>query len=137
MNDEYDELYNMLSSDQDSIKKIKETYKDDISYFLNKIKNYQINEINISSEYDLENDFNRFKIKDIDTKYNLSSECLEYKISLLIKYLDELKQERKFLEFKRGKEDLLSKQEYQEYLRNDIYRKDIITKWYKEFCENE
>ena len=52
---------------------------------------------------------------------------------MLLKYIDDLKIERRFLEFKRSKEDMLNKNEYQEYLRNDIFRNDLITKWYKEF----
>ena len=47
--------------------------------------------------------------------------------------MEELKKERLFLEFKRSKEDLMSRQEYQEYLRNDLYRNDLVSKWYKEF----
>ena len=42
MNDEYDELYNMLSSDREEINKIKDTFKEDITYYLSKIKNYQV-----------------------------------------------------------------------------------------------
>lgn len=137
MNDEYDELYDMLSNDTEAIKKIKESYKEDISYYLNKIKNYQITNIDISQDYDLENDFDKFKIADIDLKYNLDDECLNYKISLLSGYLEDLAKEKRFLEFKRSKKDLMSKQEYQEYLRNEIYRNDILSKWYKEFLDNE
>lgn len=137
MNEEYDELYQMLTTDSEEIKSIRENFKDDITYYLNKIKNYQINEIDIANEYDLDTDFAKYKANDIDIKYKLEDECLEYKLTLLMKYLDDLRKERRFLEFRRNKEDLLSKQEYQEYLRNEIYRKDILTKWYKEFCENE
>ena len=66
-------------------------------------------------------------------KYDLNKECIDYKIAMLLKYIDDLKIERRFLEFKRSKEDMLNKNEYQEYLRNDIFRNDLITKWYKEF----
>lgn len=133
MNDEYDELYNMLSSDREEIKKIKDTFKEDITYYLSKIKNYQVNTIDITSEYDLENNYDQFKNSDIQIKYDLNKECIDYKIAMLLKYIDDLKIERRFLEFKRSKEDMLNKNEYQEYLRNDIFRNDLITKWYKEF----
>lgn len=133
MNDEYDELYNMLSSDREEINKIKDTFKEDITYYLSKIKNYQVNTIDITSEYDLENNYDQFKNSDIQIKYDLNKECIDYKITMLLKYIDDLKIERRFLEFKRSKEDMLNKNEYQEYLRNDIFRNDLITKWYKEF----
>ena len=70
-------------------------------------------------------------------KYDLNKECIDYKIAMLLKYIDDLKIERRFLEFKRSKEDMLNKNEYQEYLRNDIFRNDLITKWYKEFETTE
>lgn len=137
MNDEYDELYNMLSSDREEINKIKDTFKEDITYYLSKIKNYQMNTIDITSEYDLENNYDQFKNNDIQIKYDLNKECIDYKIAMLLKYIDDLKIERRFLEFKRSKEDMLNKNEYQEYLRNDIFRNDLITKWYKEFEATE
>ncbi len=133
MKDEYDELFNMLSSDREEINRIKESFKEDLTYFLTKIKNYQVNYLDISEEYDLANNYDKFKMDDINLKYNLSKECLDYKIAMMLKYIDDLKIERRFIEFKRSKEDLLSKNEYQEYLRNDLYRNDLITKWYKEF----
>lgn len=133
MKDEYDELFNMLSSDREEINRIKESFKEDLTYFLTKIKNYQVNYLDISEEYDLANNYDKFKMDDINLKYNLSKECLDYKIAMMLKYIDDLKLERRFIEFKRSKEDLLSKNEYQEYLRNDLYRNDLITKWYKEF----
>lgn len=137
MNDEYDELYNMLSSDREEINKIKDTFKEDITYYLSKIKNYQVNSIDVSSEYNLENDYDQFKNNDIQIKYDLNKDCIDYKITMLLKYLDDLKIERRFLEFKRSKEDMLSKNEYQEYLRNGIFRNDLINKWYKEFESTE
>lgn len=137
MNDEYDELYNMLSSDREEINKIKDTFKEDITYYLSKINNYQVNTIDITSEYDLENNYDQFKNNDIQIKYDLNKECIDYKIAMLLKYIDDLKIERRFLEFKRSKEDMLNKNEYQEYLRNDIFRNDLITKWYKEFETTE
>lgn len=137
MNDEYDELYNMLSSDREEIIKIKDTFKEDITYYLSKIKNYQVNTIDMTSEYDLENNYDQFKNSDIQIKYDLNKECIDYKIAMLLKYIDDLKIERRFLEFKRSKEDMLNKNEYQEYLRNDIFRNDLITKWYKEFETTE
>lgn len=137
MNDEYDELYNMLSSDREEINKIKDTFKEDITYYLSKIKNYQVSTIDITSEYDLENNYDQFKNSDIQMKYDLNKECIDYKITMLLKYMDDLKIERRFLEFKRSKEDMLNKTEYQEYLRNDIFRNDLITKWYKEFETTE
>ncbi len=133
MKDEYDELFNMLSSDREEINRIKESFKEDLTYFLTKIKNYQVNYLDISEEYDLANNYDKFKMDDINLKYNLSKECLDYKIAMMLKYIDDLKIERRFIEFKRSKEDMLSKNEYQEYLRNDLYRNDLITKWYKEF----
>lgn len=137
MNDEYDELYNMLSSDKEEINKIKDTYKEDITYYLSKIRNYQVNSVDISANYDLEQNYDQFKNDDIQLKYDLNNECLDYKIVMLLKYVDDLKIERKFIEFKRSKEDALNKNEYQEYLRNEVYKNDLVNKWYKEFENNE
>ena len=103
MNDEYDELYNMLSSDREEINKIKDTFKEDITYYLSKIKNYQVNTIDITSEYNLENNYDQFKNSDIQIKYDLNKECIDYKIAMLLKYIDDLKIEIRFLEFKRSK----------------------------------
>ena len=91
MNDEYDELYNMLSSDKEDVRKIKDNFKDDISYYLTKIKNYQANTIDISGNYDLEKEYDKFKMDDIALRYNLNDECLNYKLVLLSKYMEELK----------------------------------------------
>ncbi len=43
MTDEYSELYNMLSTDRDDVRKIKEAYQQDISLLLGKIRSYHIN----------------------------------------------------------------------------------------------
>ena len=74
MNDEYDELYNMLSSDKEDVRKIKDNFKDDISYYLTKIKNYQANTIDISGNYDLEKEYDKFKMDDIALRFNLNDE---------------------------------------------------------------
>lgn len=90
MNDDYSELYNMLSLDRDEVIKIREAYQQDISVLMGKIRSYHINNIDISADYDLENNFDKFKVDDSYLRYKLNNDSIEYKISLLQGYLSDL-----------------------------------------------
>lgn len=135
MNDEYNELYNMLSTDREDVRKLKEEYEKDMSVLLGRIRSYHINQIDITDEYDMENDFDRFKVDDTYLKYSMNNDALDYKISLLQGYLQELFIEKKFNAFKREQEEKLSKREYMEYINNSNVKSDRISSWYQEFMQ--
>lgn len=135
MNDEYNELHNMLSTDREDVRKIKEEYERDMSIMLGRIRSYHINQIDITDEYDMENDFDRFKVEDTYIKYSMNNDALDYKISLLQGYLQELFIEKKFNAFKREQEEKLSKREYLEYINNPNVKSDRISSWYQEFMQ--
>ncbi|MCH5167663.1 MAG: hypothetical protein J1F35_07240 [Erysipelotrichales bacterium] len=135
MNDEYNELYNMLSTDRDEVRKIKDAYQQDISLLVGKIRSYHINNVDISTDYDLENNFDKFKVDDSYLRYKLNNDAIEYKISLLEGYLADLFAEKKFNNFRREKEEKLTKSEYLEYTHNPSVKSDKIAQWYQEFMQ--
>lgn len=135
MNDEFNELYNMLSTDRDDVKKIKEAYQEDLSVLMGKIRSYHINNVDISADYDLENNFDKFKIDDSYLRYTLNNDSIEYKIALLQGYLQDLFIEKKFNNFRREKEEKLTKNEYLEYTHNPMVKSDKIAAWYQEFMQ--
>lgn len=135
MNDEYSELYNMLSTDRDDVKKIKEVYEQDISLLMGKIRSYHINNVDISNDYDLENDFDKYKIDDTYLRYKVNNDAIEYKILIIQGYLQDLFIEKKFNAFRREKEEKLSKNEYLEYTHNTAVKSDKISQWYQEFMQ--
>lgn len=135
MNDEYSELYNMLSIDRDEVIKIKEAYQQDISVLMGKIRSYHINNVDISADYDLEKNFDKFKVDDSYLRYKLNNDSIEYKIALLQGYLQDLFVEKKFNNFRREKEEKLTKNEYLEYTHNPSVKSDKISLWYQEFVQ--
>lgn len=135
MNDEYNELYNMLSTDREDVRRIKEEYEKDMSVLLGRIRSYHINQIDITDEYDLENNFDKFKVDDTYLKYSINNDALDFKISLLQGYLQELFIEKKFNIYKREQEERLSKREYLEYINNPNVKSDRISAWYQEFMQ--
>ena len=70
MNEEFNELYNMLSSDRDEVKKIKEEYEKEMAVLLGRVRSYHLRDINIIQDYDIENEFDRFKVDNIFLNYN-------------------------------------------------------------------
>ena len=135
MNDEYSELYNMLSTDRDEIRKIKDAYQQDLSLLVGKIRSYHINNVDISADYDLENNFDKFKVDDSYLRYKLNNDSIEYKITLLQGYLNDLFTEKKFNNFRREKEERLTKNEDLEYTHNPSVKSDKIAQWYQEFMQ--
>ena len=135
MNDEYNELYNMLSTDREDVRRIKEEYEKDMSVLLGRIRSYHINQIDITDEYDLENNFDKFKVDDTYLKYSINNDALDFKISLLQGYLQELFIEKKFNIYKREQEERLSKREYLEYINNPNVKSNRISAWYQEFMQ--
>lgn len=135
MNDEYSELYNMLSLDREDIRKLKEEYEKDMSVLLGRIRSYHIEPVNIAPEYDLENDFEKYKTDNIFLTHNLNSDAIEFKIALLQGYLQDLFVEKKFNEYRREQEEKLSKNEYLEYTHNSTVKGDKISAWYQEYMQ--
>lgn len=133
MSEEFNELYAILSKDREDVRKVKDDYEKDVTTLLNRVKNYHVNRLDISEYYDLENDFSKFQINDTFINYDIASDTLNYKIALLQNYLQDLFIEKKFIEFKKSKEEKLGKNEYLEYLHNINYRADLTSKWYQEF----
>lgn len=133
MNDEFDELYNMLSLDREDVRKLKDDYEKDISILLNRVRNYHTNNFDLSKEYDVENNFDKYRLDETFLNYNIANDVLEFKINLLQGMLQDLFVEKKFNEFKRLQEEKLPKNEYLEYTHNPTVRSDKISYWYSEF----
>ena len=133
MNDEFDELYNMLSFDREDVRKLKDDYEKDISILLNRVRNYHTNNFDLSKEYDVENNFDKYRLDETFLNYNIANDVLEFKINLLQGMLQDLFIEKKFNEFKRLQEEKLPKNEYLEYTHNPTVRSDKISYWYSEF----
>ena len=135
MNEEFDELYSMLSLDREEIKTIKDEAKRDLSVLMGRVKSYKPINFDVSNEYDLDNNFDRFKIDDSFIRYNLRNDVTEYKINLMQDYLNDLLSEKKFNEYVKEKEEALTKPEYMEYIKNPVSREDRLNGWYQEFMQ--
>lgn len=135
MTEEFNELYNMLSTDRDDVKNIKANSEKDISMLLGRVSSYAVDDINIENDYNLETDYERYKIDNIFLNFNVRKDLTEYKITLLQSYLQDLFVEKKFNEYRKDKEEKLSKSEYLEYIHNPTVRSDRITTWYQEFMQ--
>ena len=119
-------IYELINKEKDICEK-------DIFSLINKAKTYHVNNVDISKFYDLENDYNRFKLDDSTQRYNLNKEIIDYKLSLLHQFINDLEEEKKFLDYKVEKEHALNEREYNEYLTNVVARTDYINKWYNEY----
>ena len=135
MNEDYNEIYSMLSMDREDARKLKQDYEKDMSILIGRVRSYHINQLDISNEYDLDNDFDKFKVDDIFLKYTTNKDAIEFKINLLQGYLQDLFIEKKFNEYRREQEEKLSKREYLEYIHNPMVRGDRISAWYQEFMQ--
>ena len=132
---EMKDIYSSLSTERDEVKNLKEYYEREISILLGKVRSFHIDNVNISSEYDLTNNFGTFKEDDISLRYNVLQDCTEYKIAILQNYLQDLFAEKKFNKFKRQKEEKLPKDEYLEYVSNPQVRAEKNSMWYQEFMQ--
>ena len=90
MNDEFDELYNMLSLDREDVRKLKDDYEKDISILINRVRNYHTNNFDLSKEYDVENNFDKYRLDETFLNYNIANDVLEFKINLLQGMLQDL-----------------------------------------------
>ena len=119
-------IYEEIAQEKDICEK-------DILNLLDKVKSYHVNNIDISKHYDLNTEFEKFKVDDSLQRYKLNTEITDYKIDLLQSFLNELYEEKSFLDFKLTKEQNLTDQEYKEYITNVVARTDFISRWYSEF----
>lgn len=115
------------------INKEKDICERDILGLIDRAKSYHVNNIDISKYYDLSTDYEKYKVDDTLQRYRLNKEITDYKIDLLQTFLNELFEEKRFVEFKLEKEQALSDQEYKEYLSNVVARSEYINRWYSEF----
>ena len=115
------------------INKEKDICERDILGLIDRAKSYHVNNIDISKYYDLSTDYEKYKVDDTLQRYRLNKEITDYKIDVLQTFLNELFEEKKFVEFKLGKEQALSDQEYKEYLSNVVARTEYVNRWYSEF----
>lgn len=135
MTEEFNELYNILSTDRDDVKNIKSNSEKDISMLLGRVRSYVVDDVNMETEYNLDTDYERYKIDNIFLNYNVRKDLTEYKITLLQSYLQDLFIEKKFNDYRKEKEEKLSRTEYLEYMHNATVRSDRIAAWYQEFIQ--
>ena len=135
MTEEFNELYNMLSTDREDVKNIKNNSEKDISMLLGRARSYVVDDINIEADYNLDTDYERYKVDNIFLNYNIRKDITEYKITLLQSYLQDLFAEKKFNDYRKEKEEKLSRTEYLEYMHNATVRSDRIAAWYQEFMQ--
>lgn len=135
MIEEFEELYDMLSTDRPEVRELKEKYEKEISMLLNKVRSYTVDNIDIQSEYDITEDFTKFQLDDINLRHSIEQDLIQYKISILQGYLQDLFSEKKFADFKRTQEQQLSKDEYLVYTNNPEYQAHFINAWYQDFME--
>ncbi len=135
MTEEFEELYDMLSSDRPEVRELKDRYEKEISVLLNKVRSYKVDNIDIQSDYDITEDFTKFQLDDINLRHNIELDLIQYKIAVLQGYLQDLFSEKKFLEFRRTQEQQLSKDEYLVYINNPEYQSHFVNAWYQDFME--
>lgn len=133
--DNFDDLYSMLSMDRDDVRELKKQFESEVAVLLGNVRTHAIGNLNIQAEYDLNSSFDKYKMDDISIKHKMNVDAIEYKIALLQGYLQELFVEKKFLNFRRRKEEELTKEEYLEYVSNDNLRADKVASWYQEFIQ--
>lgn len=135
MTEEFNELYSMLSTDREDVKKVKANSEKDISMLLGRVRSYTVDDINIESDYNLDTDYERYKVDNIFLNYNVRKDLSEYKITLLQSYLQDLFTEKNLMIIVKKKKKKLSKSEYLEYMHNPTVKSDRIAAWYQEFMQ--
>jgi hypothetical protein len=117
----------------DEINKEKTICEKDILTLIERAKTYHVNNIDISKYYDLNNDYDKYKIDDSVQRYNLNKDIIDYKLHLLETSIHDLEEEKKFLDYKLKKEQELNNKEYNEYLTNVVARTEYVDRWYNEY----
>lgn len=137
MNEEYNDLKNTLVNTSTEVVNEKENNHRDIDHILTMLKTYQPINIDISNNYNINNSLDKFKISDIDIRYDINKDLVDYKILVIQNYLQELFVEKKFLDFTQKKENELTENEYLEYIKNPIIKNKYINKWYNDFIKTK
>lgn len=135
MKEDFEELYNMLSADRPKVRNIKDDYEKEISLLMSKVRACKINTADISSDYDMTEDFNKFQLDDINLRCDIEKDAISFKIEILQGLLQDLFVEKKFSQYKREQEQKLNKDEYLVYLNNAEYQNQLISAWYQDFME--
>lgn len=135
MSEDFKDLYNMFSNEREDIASSKAEFEKTINELLGSIRSLMIPNIDLTREFDLSTNFETFMIEDINTKHHLHVDAINYKIAVLQEYLQSLFIEKKFMDFRRIKEEEMSKEEYVEYINNLEYATITIEKWYQEFMQ--
>lgn len=135
MKEDFEELYNMLSADRPKVRNIKDDYEKEISLLMSKVRACKINTADISSDYDMTEDFNKFQLDDINLRCDMEKDAISFKIEILQGLLQDLFVEKKFSQYKREQEQKLNKDEYLVYLNNAEYQNQLISAWYQDFME--
>ena len=135
MKEDFEELYNMLSADRPKVRNIKDDYEKEISFLMSKVRACKINTADISSDYDMTEDFNKFQLDDINLRCDMEKDAISFKIEILQGLLQDLFVEKKFSQYKREQEQKLNKDEYLVYLNNAEYQNQLISAWYQDFME--
>ena len=117
------------------IDKEKSICEKDILTLIERARSYHVNNVDISKYYDLNNDYDRYKIDDSLQRYSLNNEILDYKLNLLKTFINDLEEEKEFIKYKLKKEQELSNKDYNEYLTNVVARTEYIDRWYNEFSK--
>ena len=135
MKEDFEELYNMLSADRPKVRNIKDDYEKEISLLMSKVRACKINTADISSDYDMTEDFNKFQLDDINLRCDMEKDAISFKIEILQGLLQDLFVEKKFSQYKREQEQKLNKDEYLVYLNNAEYQNQLISAWYQDFIK--
>ena len=135
MKEDFEELYNMLSADRPKVRNIKDDYEKEISLLMSKVRACKINTADISSDYDMTEDFNKFQLDDINLRWDMEKDAISFKIEIWQGLLQDLFVEKKFSQYKREQEQKLNKDEYLVYLNNAEYQNQLISAWYQDFME--
>ena len=135
MKEDFEELYNMLSADRPKVRNIKDDYEKEISLLMSKVRACKINTADISSDYDMTEDFNKFQLDDINLRCDMEKDAISFKIEILQGLLQDLFVEKKFSQYKREQEQKLNKDEYLVYLNNAEYQNQLISAWYQDFMD--
>ena len=135
MKEDFEELYNMLSADRPKVRNIKDDYEKEISLLMSKVRACKINTADISSDYDMTEDFNKFQLDDINLRCAMEKDAISFKIEILQGLLQDLFVEKKFSQYKREQEQKLNKDEYLVYLNNAEYQNQLVSAWYQDFME--
>lgn len=135
MSEDFKDLYNMLTSEREDIASSKAEFEKTVNELLGSIRSLMIPNIDLTKEFDLSTNFETFMIEDINTKHHLHVDAINYKIAVLQEYLQSLFTEKKFLEYRRSKEEEMTKEEYIEYISSLEDATNLIEKWYQEFMQ--